>query len=134
MLTQFPQLVVQLAQTVKESGNSFTVDLTTHMCTSLEENKMALAFKMEDPIGFSFFVRFFACGSLLSGFFSFSQFLQIAKMIDKVRHIQHLDFKKSYEVIRPPSPCKLDHLKNKRAVFTRKTTKLEVQKKEENEG
>ena len=70
MLTQCPQLIAQLAQTVK-SGNSFTVDLTTHMCTSLEENKMALAFKMEDPIGFSFFVPFFACGSVLSCFFFF---------------------------------------------------------------
>ena len=68
--------------------------------------------------------------------FSFSHFLQIAiaaKMIEKLRHMQYLDFKIRYELVRAPSPWKLDFLKNKRVVFTRKTTK-EVHKKEEDEG
>ena len=54
-------------------------------------------------------------------------------MIEKLRHMQYLDFKIRYEVVRAPSPWKLDYLMSKRAVFTRKTTK-EVQKKEDDEG
>ena len=68
---------------------------------------MALVCKKNDRIGFSFFVRCFVCGSLLSSFFSFSHFLQIAiaaKMIEKLRHMQYLDFKIRYEVLRAPSP------------------------------
>ena len=62
--------------------------------------------------------------------FLFSHFLQIAiaaKMIEQLRHMQYLDYKIRYEVVRAPSLWKLDYLKNKRAVFTRTTTK-EVQK------
>ena len=66
-------------------------------------------------------------------FFFFSNFLQIAiaaKIIEKHRHMQYLV---RYEVARAPSSWKLDFLKNKRVVFTRKSTK-EVQKNEEDEG
>ena len=97
---------------------------------------MALACKKEDRIVFSFFVRCFVCSSFLSSFSFFSIFLKIpiaAKIIEKLRHMQYLDFKIRYEVVSAPSPWKLDYLKNKRAVFTRKTTK-EVQKKEEDDG
>ena len=101
-----------------------------------KKNKIALACEKEDCIGFSFFVRCFVCASFLSSF-SFSHFFfQIpiaAKIIEKLRHMHYLDFKIRYEVVGAPSPWKLDYLKNKRAVFTRKTTK-EVQKKEEDEG
>ena len=55
------------------------------------------------------------------------------KIIEKLWYMQYLDFKIRYEVVRAPSPWKLDYLKSKRAVFTRKTTK-EVQKREEDEG
>ena len=68
---------------------------------------MALACKKEDRIGFSFFVRCFVCGSLLSSLFFFFIFLQIAivaKMIEKLRHMRYLDFKIRYEVVRAPSP------------------------------
>ena len=98
-------------------------------------NKMALACKKEGRIGFSFFVRCFVLlfFPLFLFFFIFFQIPIAAKIIEKLRHMQYLDFKIRYEVVRAPSPWKLDYLKNKRAVLTRKTTK-EVQKKEEDEG
>ena len=43
-----------------ESDHSFIVEFTTHECTRMEENKMALVCK--DRIGFSFFVRCLVCG------------------------------------------------------------------------
>ena len=52
-----------VAQTTTEFDHSFTVEFTTHKCTSTEENKMALACKKEGRIGFSFFVRCFVCAS-----------------------------------------------------------------------
>ena len=97
---------------------------------------MALACKKEDRIGFSFFVRCFVVLLFFPLFSFFLIFLQIpiaAKIIEKLRHMQYLDFKIRYEVFRAPSPWKQDYLKSKRAVFTGKTTK-EVQKKEEDEG
>ena len=137
-LQNFPVCVTSqlVVQTTKESDHSFTVEFTTHKCTGTEKIKMALACKKKDRIGFSFFVRCFVCGSLLSSFFLFLIFLQIAiaaKMIAELRNMQYLDFKIRYEVVRAPSPWKLNYLKNKRAVFTRKTT-TKVQKKEEDEG
>ena len=55
-LQHFPVCVTSqlVAQTTKESDHSFTVEFTTRKCTSTEENKMALACKKEDRIGFSF--------------------------------------------------------------------------------
>ena len=64
-------------------------------------------------------------------FFFFFSFLQIpiaAKIIEKLRHMQYLDFKIRYEVVRAPSPWKLDYLKNKRAVFTRKNKERSAKK------
>ena len=96
-----------VAQTTKESDLSFTVEFTTHKCTSTEENKMALACKTEDRIGFSFLsIALFVV--LFFPLFVFSHFfLQIViatKMIEKLRHMQYLDFKIRYEVVRAPSP------------------------------
>ena len=84
--------------------------------------KVALVFRFSS-------VALFVLFSFL--FFLFSHFLQIpiaAKIIEKLRHVQYLDFKIRYEVVRAPSPWKLDYLKNKRAVLVRITTK-EVQKR-----
>ena len=85
-LQNFPLCVTSqlVAQTTKESDHSFTVEFTTHKCTSTEENKMALACKKEDRIGLSLFVCCFAGASFLSSF-SFFSFLQIpiaAKIIE----------------------------------------------------
>ena len=78
-LQNFPVCVTSqlVAQTTKESDHSFTVEFTTRKCTSTEENKMALACKKEDRIGFSFFVRCFVCGSLLSSLFLFLIFCRL---------------------------------------------------------
>ena len=107
-MQNFPLCVTSqlVAQTTKESDHSFIVEFTTHKCTSTEENKMALACKKKDRIGFRvlsvalFVVLFFPL-------FLFSHFLQIAiaaKMIEKLRHMQYLDFKIRYELVRAPSP------------------------------
>ena len=55
-LQNFPLCVtLQLvAQTTKECDHSFTVEFTTHKCTSTEKNKMALVCKRKDRIGFRF--------------------------------------------------------------------------------
>ena len=108
-LQNFPVCVTSqlVAQTTTDSDHSFTVEFTTRKCTSTEENKMALACKEEGRIGFSFFVRCFVCASFLSSFSFFLIFLQIpiaAKIIEKLRHVQYLDFKIRYEVVRAPSP------------------------------
>ena len=109
-LQNFPLCVTSqhVAQTTKESDHSFTVEFTTHKCTSTEENKMALVCKKKDGIGFSFSsVALFVVLFISSFFFFFSFFWQIAiaaKMIEKLRHKQYLDFKIRYEVVRAPSP------------------------------
>ena len=79
-LQNFPVCVSSqlIAQTTKESDHSFTVEFTTHKCTSTEENKMALACKKKGRIGFSFFVRCFVCASFLS---SFSFFLIFCRLL-----------------------------------------------------
>ena len=87
--TKFPVCVTSqlVSQSTTESDHSLTVEFTTNKCTGMEENKMAQACKIEDCIGFSFFVRFFICDSLLSVFFCFLIFVQIAiamNMIDKL--------------------------------------------------
>ena len=75
-LQNFPACVTSqlVAQTTTESDHSFTVEFTTHKCTSTEENKMALACKKKGRIGFSFFVRCFVFASFLCSFLFFSFF------------------------------------------------------------
>ena len=68
---------------------------------------MALACKKEGRIGFSFFCPLLCLCFFSFLFFFFSHFLQIpiaAKIIEKLRHMQYLDFKIRYEVVRAPSP------------------------------
>ena len=88
-LQNFPVCVtLQLVEhTTADSDHSFTVDFTTHKCTSTEDNKMALACKKEDRIGYSFFVPCFVCGSFLPPFFPlliFCRLLLPQKLLEKV--------------------------------------------------
>ena len=89
-LQNFPACVTSqlVAQTTKESDHSFTVEFTTHKCTSTEENKMALACKKEGRIGFSFFVRCFVCASFLS---SFSCFLIFCRFLSPRKSLKNFD-------------------------------------------
>ena len=89
-LQNFPVCVTSqlVAQTTKVSDHSFTVEFTTHKCTSTEENKMALACNKEDRIGFSFFVRCFVCASFLS---SFSFFLIFCRFLLPRKSLQNFD-------------------------------------------
>ena len=89
-LQNFPLCVTSqlVAQTTKESDHSFTVEFTTHKCTSTEENKMALACKKEDRIGFSFVIRCVACASFLS---SFSFFLIFCRFLLPRKSVKNFD-------------------------------------------
>ena len=113
----FPACVTSqlVAQTTTESDHSFTVEFTTLPVRKKTKwrwhakRKVALVFRFRPLLCLCFF-------SFL--FLFFSLFLQIpiaAKIIEKLRHMQYLDFKIRYEVVRAPSPWKLDYLKNKRA-------------------
>ena len=89
-LQNFPACVTSqlVAQTTTESDHSFTVEFTTHKCTSTKENKMALACKKEGRIGFSFFVRCFVCASFL---FSFSFFLIFCRFLLPRKSLKNFD-------------------------------------------
>ena len=68
------------------------VEFTTHKCTSMEENKMALACKKEDRIGFLFFVRCFVCGSFRFSFFFFSFFCKLLLRRKWLKTLTHAIF------------------------------------------
>ena len=139
-LQNFPACVTSqlVAQTTTESDHSFTVEFTTHKCTSTEENKMALACKKEGRIGFSFFrpLLCFCFFSFLFFFFSliFCRFLLPRKSLKNFDTCKYLDIKIRYEDGKSTKSVKTGLFEEQKSRFHQKKQRKKCKKKEEDEG